>query len=312
MNSGIMIGGIALLLLLGKKKKKKSSTGSDSEPTSKDDTSEGSELDDPSKKKIYDNGGLDEGSRGSKAPSNLAKNAIWVSPDCQKVVFGDGTGEAFWASKGAPTAQKFISANYHDPYEIARLMISSMAPCAIEFPIMEDGLDPMEEEFKREMFNRDFKEVYYLIQFLYDKISILMDREEDVIEFDNRCDVVFVGENWLGGIANRMARFYIEYMYPIDSEFQDHSQRFKAWPLADAKEKNMLWLDNVATAIINRMNSECGIALASAFQKEPHSASSFFSERPGLKTLYSALLDMINLAEDKRSGGLDFKALEKL
>src|SRR5690606_347347 len=138
--------------------------------------------------------------------------------------------------KGLPVAQQFIAANYHDPYEISKMMIISMAPCVVEFPILGDGYSPMEEEFKREMFNRDFKDVYYLVQFLYDKISHLMDKEEYTIEFDDRCDVVFVGERWMPIIAERMARFYVSYMYPNESDFPDHHKKFMAWPLADVNE----------------------------------------------------------------------------
>lgn len=310
MSGELLIGGMALLLLMGGKKKKSSKSASKKDSG----TDDGSSLDEPTKEKTSGGGGSGGGSKGGGkgAPSNLAKDAIWVSPDCKKVVYGDGTGEAFWKRKGLPVAQKFIAAKYHDPYEIAKLMVTSMAPCVIEFPITEDGHDPMEEEFLREMFNRDFKEVYYLVQFLHDKISELMEREQFIIEFDERCDVVFVGEKWLIPVAERMARFYVNYMYPAATDYPDHSKKFIAWPLADVDESKMLWWDNVATAIINRMDPECGIAIVNAFKKEPFSAKSFFSTRPGLSALYESLTSMISDVQDQQAVALDFKGLMKI
>jgi len=313
-------GGIALLLLLGKKKKKstkKTNGNGNGTNGNGNGTHGGSELDDPTEKKTPGGGGSGGGSQGGSGkgggvPSNLAPDAVWVSPDCKKVVFGDETGEAFWTKKGLPTAQKFIAANYHDPYEVAKMMVLSMAPCVVEFPVMEDGFDPMEEEFRREMFNRDFKDVYYLVQFLHDKIAELMDQEARLIEFNDRCDVVFVGEDWERFIAKRMARFYIDYMYPAATNFMDHEERFKAWPLADPKEENMVWWDNVATAIVNRMHPECGIAIVEAAKKEPFSGASFFATRPGLKAMYSSLVDLVNQTHDEQPGGLDFEKFENL
>ena len=309
-------GGIALLLLLGGKKKKKKTTNGTGTGTGTGEHG-GSELDEPTeKKKGSGTGGSGGGSqggsgRGGGVPLNLAPDAVWVSPDCKKVVFGDETGEAFWKKKGEPVAKKFIAANYHDPYEVAKLMILSMAPCAIEFPVAEDKFDPMEEEFRRELFNRDFKDVYYFIQFLHDKIAELMDKEEFIIQFDDRCDVVFVGENWERPIAERMARFYVGYMYPMESEI-GHEETHKTWPLADVDEKHMIWWDNVATAIINRMHPECGIAIVEAFKKDPWTGNAFFATRPGLKALYESLTGLVNWVDDHQAGGLDFKMLDKI
>lgn len=304
-------GGIALLFLLGGKKKKKTTDTKNGE-----EEHGGSELDEPTEKKKPGGGGSGGGSQGGSSegggvPFNLAPDAIWVSPDCKRVVYGDETGEAFWENKGLPVAQKFIAANYHDPYEIAKMMILSMAPCVLEFPIMEDGFDPMEEEFRRELFNRNFKDVYYLVQFLHDKIAELMDREEILIEFDDRCDIAFVGDSWGRPIAERMIRFYLGYMYPTASE-AGHEEKHKAWPLVDVDEKKMLWWDNVATAVINRMNPECGIAIVDAFKKEPFSANSFFATRPGLKAMYESLIELVNWVDDNREGGLDFSKLDKI
>ncbi len=317
----IVGGGLALLLLFGKKKKKKKTNGDGKNGTGEHG---GSGLDDPTKKKTAGGGGSGGGSQGGTgkgggAPSNLATDAIWVSPDCKEVVYGDETGEAFWESKGLAVAQNFINANYHDPYEIARLMVFSMAPCAVEFPVQDlDALDPMEEEFRRELFNRNFKDVYYLIQFLHDKVAALMGRENIIIEFDDRCDVVFVGKNWVNSPAERMARFYVEYSYPNETNYKDHEKRFKPWPLADVPEDYMLWGDNVATAIINRMHPKCGIAIAEAFKKDPMEADAFFSTRPGLRALYKSLIDfsgdesLVTRIFLTRKGGIDFSKFETI
>lgn len=308
MSGELIVGGLALLFLLGGKKKKKK------EGKNGDGTHGGSELDDPKNK---ENGGGSEGGsqggsgKGGKAPKNLAPDAVWVSPDCKEVVFGDGTGEAFWESKGRPTAQKFIEAYYTDPYEIAKLMITSMAPCVFEFPVRGDGYDPMEEEFLREMFNRNFKEVYYFVQFLHDKTADLMDMDDFIIEFDENCDVPFVGIEWDNLVSDTMVRFYLEYMYPVHSA-PDHDKKHPTWPMADVGEKSMDWFDNVATAVVNRMHPECGIAIVNAFKKDPYSAQSFFAKRPGLHAMYKNLIDRVDWVDTHRDDALDFKRLDKL
>jgi len=316
----------------------------------------GSTPDEPGEwRKKYTRGGGSKGAKsididGNSPPSKLAPDAVWVgrSPDgviCTAVVFGDGTGEAFWKNKALPVAKKYISEGWGDPYLIAVQMIRTMAPCAEEFPHLaiqhwdyeeraevhnrtgewppvEGDLDSdgtltlAEREFGREIFLRAYRDVYYLIQFLHDKIAELMGREDQIIKFDSRCEVTFVGKNWHGrpqsnpNIRNTsgaevMARFYVEYMYPVSSNYSDHHHRFKAWQLADSDEKYMNWYDNIATAIINRMHPECGIALASAFKKEPFSAESFFATRPGLEAEYYSLVDLIQFVEDLREGGMD-------
>jgi len=305
----LIIGAAALLLLLGgKKKKKKSGTSNGSGGGGTDD---GGDLVGPDGNKSGGGGsggggGGGGGSGGSGgAPSNLANDAIWVSNDCKEVVYGDDTGEAFWESKGLKVAQNFIDANYHDPYEVAKTMVLSMAPCAIEFPVMEDGLSPMEEELRREFFNREFKDVYYLIQFLHDKVAALMDKEEYTIEFDDRCEVTFVGENWPRPMAERMIRFYLEYTYPTESG-KAHDKKYPTWPMADIDENTMQWQDNVITAVINRMHPECGAAIVQAFKKDPWSATAFFNSRPGLKALYNELHQLVDWVDEHREGGLDF------
>src|SRR5690606_10450978 len=110
MSAELIAGGAALLLLLlGKKKKKKSST-IDSAKDGRDN--EGSSLDGPTQEKIPGGGGSGGGSKGgggNNPPTNLSKDAVWVSSDCKKVVFGDKTGELFWEKKGLPVAQQFIA-----------------------------------------------------------------------------------------------------------------------------------------------------------------------------------------------------------
>ena len=299
--------GAAALFLGGKKKK---TAGGSSGSGTDSDTVDGGTLGTPGGK----GGGSGSGGSGSGkggSPSNLAPDGIWVSADCKTVVFGDDTGEAFWNRKGLKAAEGFVAANYFDPYEIARLMVMPMAPCAAEFPVMEDGYPAMEEELRRELFNRNFKEVYYLIQFLHDNIALLLDRARHIVEFDDRCEVIFVGEDWEDQIAERMIRFYLEYSYPNAFE-KGHQEKYPPWPMADIPEKNMWWLDNIVTAVINRVSPDCGIAIAEAFKKDQFSGSAFFNARPGLEALYKSLYNRANAADDNREGGIDFEMVDEV
>src|SRR5690606_41986782 len=77
---------------------------------------------------------------------------------------------------------------------------------------------------------------YFIVQLFFPTRRSSDLKEEYTIEFDDRCDVVFVGERWMPIIAERMARFYVSYMYPNESDFPDHHKKFMAWPLADVNE----------------------------------------------------------------------------
>ncbi len=305
----LIVGGIAFLLLFGRKKKKKKAVENGTHGGSVPDEPAGTKA--PGQRAGSRGGSQGGSGRAGGPPANLAHDAIWVSADCKEVVYGDETGEAFWDKKGKPVAEKFILANYHDPYEVAKLMVISMAPCVAEFPVAEDGFDPMEEEFRREMFNRNFKDVYYLVQFLHDKIAELMDKEEFIVEFNDRCDLVFVGKQWERPVAQRMVRFYLDYMYPEVSE-SGHEAKHPTWPLADIPEEHMFWWDNVATAVINRMHPECGIEIVKAFKKDPYTGNSFFATRPGVKAMYESLTDLVNWSFDNRPGGLDFPKFDQI
>jgi len=295
----LVLGGLALLLMGGKKKKPAIVEEEKREPGKEDP---GGILDVPGEKGKPSTPGA---GRGTRAPSNLADDAIWVRKDCKEVAFGDGTGELWWERKGKPAAEKFIAANYFDPYEIARSMILTIAPCAVEFPVLEDGLNPMDEEFAREMFLREFPDVYYLIMFLYNRISELLDQEDYTIEFNEDCDVTFVGEKWMIPIARRMANFYLTYGYPLETPVD--WVYLPVWEGAEVPEKNLVWWDNIVIAIINRMAPNCAKEIAAAFKKEPFAATSYFSKRPGLFSLYLDLQTYINELDDERFvGGLEF------
>lgn len=316
MSAGLLIGGgVALLLLLSGKKKSKALPSDKSDDKSKN----GETPDNGGGTNGGTNGGGGSGGGGSGGgsggrrtpPPDLKPDAIWVSKDCKVVAFGDGTGEAWWKKIGEATAKKFIEANYRDPHEIARSMIVSVAPCAAEFPVMEDGLDPMEEEYLREMFLRKFRDVYYLIQFLYNKIANLIDLDTYTMEFSDNCDVEFVGIDWVDSVARRMMRFYLDYMYPVNSGY-DHESTHKASELSDVKLEYLWDEDNIAIAVLNRMHPKCASELNDAFKHDKYKAAQFLSKRPGLKALYSELLELFYEVESDRGGGLDFEALDKL
>jgi hypothetical protein len=302
----IIAAGAAALLLMGGKKKKKSSTEDDGTKPIDDGTTPS----DGGGTTPSGNGGTTPSGGGGKSHSDKAKKAggIWVSSDCKEVEYENGTPEAWWNRRGKSAAENFLKANYHDPYEIARALILQIAPCAVEFPVLEDGFEPMEEEYKREQFLRAFPDVYYLIQWLHDAIYTLMDKEEYIVEFDDRCDLVFMGDKWLNPIAQRMVRFYLDYMYPMETDYGFVPPA--AWEGADITEDFVgAFSDNVAMAVINRMHPTCAWEILEAFKKNPGDARSFFSTRPGMKAAYNNLIDLVNYVDDNRPSSFEFEPM---
>lgn len=303
----VVAGAAALLLMGGKKKKKSASSGGGSLPEGGGSNGGGSNGGGSNGGGSSSGGG---GTSGGKGDSSRAKSAggIWVSSDCKEIEYEGGDPEAWWLRRGAGAAQSFIDANYHDPYEIARSIVVQLVPCAVEFPVMDDDFEPMEEEYKREQFLRDFKDAYYLIQWLHDAISELMEREEYIVSFDERCDLVFMGDEWLNTTAERMVRFYLDYSYPIDS---DENYNVGAWEGADQDEKSAEWYDNIALAVINRMSPECAWQILDAFVKDPKMAQGFFSSRPGMKAAYDQIVDRVHTVDDNRMSntGMTFEPM---
>lgn len=313
MSLEIILGGAALFLLLSGKKKAGTTSG-----TGGDHGSLGPDAGPRSgpggRRGGKGTGG--SGGSGTGAPANLPVDMIWVSPDCQEVVYGDGTGDAFWDRYGMATAQGYVNANYRDPYEIAIAVATPFiqhCPGILEkFPIAEDDYDPMEEELHREFFNRDHKDVYYLIQFFHDKCIELLGDADRLIVMDDRCNVEYVGENWHRLVADKMIRYYLEYMYPRPSPMGHTEAKYPAWPLADPTHIWMGWQGGIVTAVINRLSPVCGVAIVEALKKEPHSAASFFASRPEMKRLYDDLYVQVDHLDDNRVGGLDFDLIDEL
>jgi hypothetical protein len=301
----VVAGAAALLLMGGKKKKSSSSTGGGGELPEGGGSSNGGGMGGGGSS---GGGSGTSGGSGGKGDSSRAKSAggIWVSSDCKKIEYENGTPEAWWNRRGESAAQSFVDANYHDPYEIARAIVIQLVPCAVEFPVMEDDLEPMMEEYKREEFLRNFKDAYYLIQWLHDAISGLLEREQYIVEFDDRCDAVFVGDEWLSATANRMIRFYLDYQYPTS---RPEGYNEASWEGADMDEKNMRPADNVALAVINRMHPECAWQIRDAYVKDRGQARGFFTTRPGMKAAYDQLVDAVDYVDDTRPYGIDFEPM---
>ena len=322
---GLLVAGAAALLLMGGKKKKKAGSGSGSGSGSDNGTSSGDDIVGPGGKTTDDNGGSgaggsekpgkDPGTKrpgGGYNPPNLASDAIWVSGDCKRVFFAKGrigtpsAADKWLESKVAPAVPKFIKAGYKDPYEVARQMLLGMAPCVAEFPLASEATSPGQLEYDRETFLRKYRDVYHLIMLVVPVAQEEMGLEQNMITFDSkRCDVTFVGDKWGRPVAEQMAQFYLNYMYPVASDY-GHEKKYPASLTSDVNESTMVFADNIAVAIINRFDPRCGSELAEAFKKEPFTASSYFSVRPGLKALYDNLVDLVNYVDNNR-GGLDFK-----
>lgn len=313
----LLAGGAALLLMGGGKKKKKKSSGTGDGSTGDDLLGPGDRPGDGSSSGGSGTGGKGSGtgrpgSGGYKVP-NLAPDAIWVSPDCQRVFFAggrigtSGAGDRWFDKKALPAIEKFSKAGYDNPYEIARSMVLGMAPCAAEFPIKTDDLNPSEIEYARETFLRKYRDVYILIMQLVESAQSIIGQEDRMISFDPKtCDVVFVGDNWGRPTAETMAGFYLNYMYPPTSPKDYSREEYKASLTSDPKENYMTWADNIAVAILNRFSPVCGSELANAFKKDHFTAQAFFNARPGLAAVYTNLIDLVNYVEDNRPG-LDFK-----
>lgn len=318
---GLLLAGAAALLLMGGKKKKKSSASGDGSGSPGDDAAGGDGLLDPGQKPS-DGGGGGGGGKKPKAPGKkpgsgntppkLAPDAIWVSSDCKKVYFAEGrintpnAGLKWFETKAEPQIEKFEGAGYTDPYEIARAMILKMAPCAAEFPLASEVESPGQLEYDRETFLRKYRDVYSLIMALVESAQEILGQDENMISFDpKRCDVTYVGDNWGKPIAEQMINFYLNYMYPIESDGSHTLDKFYASLTSDTKETSMIWSDNIAVAVINRFDPRCGSELAEAFRREPFTATTYFSSRPGLRVLYQNLIDLVNYVDDNR-GGLDF------
>ncbi len=245
-------------------------------------------------------GGPDSGSRAASA------GGIWVSSDCKTLEYVNDSPEYWWNKRGKAAAQNFVGANYHDSYEIARAIVISFVPCVAEFPVMDDGLDPMEEEYGREQFLREYTDAYYLLQWLYNAIAELLEAEDYTVEFDDNCELTFVGENWMKANAERMMRFYMDLSYPSPAP-PDYD--VKSWLGHNSDESFMVWSDNLATAVLNRMHPDCAIALRAAFVKDPLEAKSFFASRPGFKAAYDQLIDLANFIEDNRPTSWTFEPM---
>lgn len=295
--------GAAALLLGGKKKKKTDpSTGGTSTPGDDDNGSGGG----GSGSGGWGGSGSGSGSGGSGSSKAQAAGGIWVSPDCKEIAYVNDSPEYWWNTRGKKAAQNFIDADYYDPYEIARALIVKMAPCAAEFPVMDDDLEPMNEEYFREQFLRNFKDVYYLIQWLYNAISELLGSENYTVEFDDGCEMSFMGEDWLSTTGDRMIRFYIDYAEPMGSA-EDHN--VEAWEGADPDQDFMDWDNNIATALINRMHPTCALEIREGFKRDPGTAEAFFATRPGLKASYDQIVDLVHYIDINRPTSFSFEPM---
>jgi len=133
-----------------------------------------------------------------------------------------------------------------------------------------------------------------------------LEAEDRTVEFDDNCELTFVGENWIKSNAERMMRFYMDYSYP---ESSDYGYDKKSWTGHDSDETFMPWSTNLATAILNRMHPDCALALREGFVKDPRDAKSFFASRPGLKSAYDQLVELANFVQDNKLSSWSFEPM---
>jgi len=320
-NQGALLLGVAALAAFGMRKKKKKKgpavdTGIPGEPGGAGIPDPGGSIGDPTQKpgagSVPGAGGQDTKPSGTTPPL-LKPDALWVSSDCQVVEFGDETGELWWQNKGLTAAQKFLEANYLDPYEIARDMLLPIAPCVANFPLVFEVESAHELEFKREMFLREYNDVYYLIMSLYKQIAPLAGMDAFNLRFDENCKVEYLGFDWVNVIGSEQMLFYLDYAYPIAS---DPGKQKPAWLGADITESVASFMDNCVIAVINRWSSDCAVAIMEEFKAGRAEADSawnmdgprgqFFKSRPVLQKLYRDLFDLGHSLEDSRAGVLPF------
>lgn len=313
-NQGVLLLGVAAFAAFGMKKKKRKGspvdTGIPGEPGGSGIPDPGGSMGDPTHKPGGSGGGQGTKPSGTTPPP-LKPDALWVSSDCQVVKFGDQTGELWWQNKGLTAAQKFLEANYLDPYEIARDMLLPIAPCVANFPLVFEVDSANELEFKREMFLREYNDVYYLVMSLYKQIAPLVGMDAFNLRFDEDCKVEYLGFDWVNVIGREQLLFYLDFAYPNTG-----SENILSWLGADLTETHVDWIDNVVIAVINRWSSDCSVAIMEAFKTgkaEKGSGwytdgprGSFFKSRPVLKKLYQDLFNLANELDDVRVGELPF------
>lgn len=276
---GLMVaGGFALLLLGGKKKRK--SSGKDLSDRDGDGYHDGDGLLDPDGKKTDGSSGKKSGtgkkSDGSYNVPDLAPDAIWVSPDCQRVFFADGrigepnVGSLWFSEKAVPAIDRFISANYDDPYEIARQMILSMAPCAAEFPVRSDGVSQFELQAGRDYFLNTYRDVYTLIMLLVESAQSALNQDGEMISFNSNCDVTFVGNQWEKYVAKPMVDFYIGQQ--LESGTPDSTTEL---------------INSVVPKVIGRFSPPCGQRMSSLASDSAR--IKFSSARPGLSSVIQTI-----------------------
>jgi len=279
----ILAGGFALLLLGGKKKRK--SSGRDLGDLDGDGYYDGDGLLDPDGKKSSGSSGKKSGtgkkSDGSYNVPDLAPDAIWVSPDCQRVFFADGrigepnAGSLWFSEKAIPAIGRFVSANYDDPYEIARQMILSMAPCAAEFPVRSDGVSQFELQAGRDYFLNTYRDVYTLIMLLVESAQSAMNQDGEMISFNSNCDVTFVGNQWEEYVAKPMVDFYVgEY---LKSGSPDSTARL---------------INSIVPKVIDRFSPPCGKKMSSLASDSAR--MKFSNARPGLSSVIQTLSYLIS------------------
>ena len=217
----LAIAGAFALLAMGKKKKKKGNGdgngGGTGNGNGKGESSDPGDPGTPGTPGTPGGGGGSSTKPGKTTPTTpsgekpdaLTPDALWVSGDCKTVEFGDETGELWWQNKGLPAAQKFVEANYLEPYEIAREMLAPIVPCAAEFPLSFEVETGDELEFLREMFLREYPDVYYLIMTLYKQISPMVGFDAFNLRFTEECKIEFVGFEWLDKVARGQLLFYL-------------------------------------------------------------------------------------------------------
>lgn len=234
------------------------------------------------------------GGRGpGPKPDDLAPDELWVAEDCETWDFGDGTGEAY-VRRWMDLWGEYYQAGIFDPYEIAAQALAPR-PCFNTYPMPIDYDNIVDLHIARELWERENENAYGLIAYLAQILDEELTGGDHLVVFDDNCDIIDVGPQWLDVVAAPLATAYAE---------MDDAQPFSEWPpgmapkggAVDASWVPAYW---VFLRILYRMDPICGqnIYFAVRATTTQNFATKMTTNYPGVEALFAAFLGLANELE---------------
>lgn len=122
-----------------------------------------------------------------------------ISADCSRIVFGDGTGQAWLSNVIQPAAQQWVNNGATDPTAIAAAIMKGYdGTCFDTFPLeREQGEALWQVEGARDVWMKDFPEAYSVLMMVRNYIDAEFFNGANSVWFDENCQLQGFGENWL-------------------------------------------------------------------------------------------------------------------